>query len=130
MQMTNILRDIADDATRGRLYLPLEDLHRFGVTEEEMQRPSAHGARRAEVDRLLAFEGERAQAHFAGARRALPLADRRAMWCARVMGEIYRALLGELAQRSYPVGGARVSLSGARKAGIALRVLASTALGL
>jgi 15-cis-phytoene synthase len=130
MQMTNILRDIADDATRGRLYLPLEDLARFGVSEEEMRHASARGARRSEVDRLLAFEGARAQAHFEGARRALPPADRRAMWCARFMGEIYRALLGELAQRGYPVGGARVSLSGARKAGIALRVLSSTALGL
>ena len=130
MQLTNILRDIAPDAARGRLYLPLEDLARFGVTAEEVQRPSATGAaRRPEVSRLLAFEAERAQAHFEAARRALPAADRRAMTSALVMAEIYRALLAELGRRGYPVGGSRVSLSGARKAGIALRVLISAALG-
>jgi phytoene synthase len=129
MQLTNILRDIGPDALRGRLYLPLEDLARFGVSEEDLRRPSMRGGRRPEVDQLLAFESERAQAEFERAREALPISDRRAMWCARVMGAIYRELLEELMARGCPVGGARVSLSRSRKAAVALGVLVTTVLG-
>jgi len=129
MQITNILRDIGPDALRGRLYLPLEDLARFGVSETELAQPSVRGSRPPEVDQLLAFEGARAQAEFEAARAALPIVDRRAMSCARVMGAIYRGLLEELTGRGFPVGGPRVSLSRSRKAALALGVLATAALG-
>ena len=129
LQVTNILRDIAADAARGRLYLPLEDLARFGVSEDEVMRPSTHGSRRAEVDALLAFDGGRALAHYAAADAILPAVDRRAMWCARVMGGIYRGILDELARRAYPVGEPRMRLSRARQAVIAARTLAASMLG-
>jgi 15-cis-phytoene synthase len=129
MQITNILRDIGPDGQRGRLYLPLEDLARFGVSETELAQASVRGSRRPEVDQLLAFEGARAQTEFEAARAALPIVDRRAMFCARVMGAIYRGLLEELTARGFPVGGTRVSLSRSRKAAIAAGVLATTVLG-
>jgi phytoene synthase len=129
LQLTNILRDVAADAARGRLYLPLEDLTRFGVAEDEVMRPSTRGARRPEVDALLAFDGGRALAHYAAADAILPKADRRSMCCARVMGGIYRGILDELARRAYPVGEPRVRLSWARQAAIAARTLAASMLG-
>ncbi len=129
LQLTNILRDVAPDAARGRLYLPLEDLARFGVAEEELLRPSADATRRPEVGALLAFEGERARAHYEAATAVLPAADRRSMCCARVMGGIYRGLLDELARRGFPVGGERVRLSGARKGWIAARTVMLSAFG-
>lgn len=129
LQLTNILRDIAADAARGRLYLPLEDLARFGVSEDEVMRPSTRGSRRPEVDALLTFDGGRALAHYAAADAILPRADRRAMCCARIMGGVYRGILDELARRAYPVGEPRVRLSRARQAVIAGRTLAASLVG-
>jgi phytoene synthase len=123
LQLTNILRDVAPDAARGRLYLPLEDLARFGVGEEELLAAAADpdAPRRAEVGELLAFQAERAQGHYAAAAQRLPAEDRRSMLPAQIMGSIYQALLGELARRGFPIGGERVGLGRARKAWIALR---------
>jgi phytoene synthase len=127
LQLTNILRDIASDAARGRLYLPLEDLARFGVEEEElMQLASRNDGRRTEVAALLAFEVARARRHFARAQEALPVADRRAMISARVMGAIYREILETYARCGCPIGGPRVRLSSPRKAWIVLRLLAGS----
>jgi phytoene synthase len=125
LQLTNILRDVAPDAARGRLYLPLEDLTRFGVGEEELLAAAEPGApRRAEVGTLLAFEADRARGHYAAAAERLPPEDRRAMLAAEIMGSIYRAILEKLARRGYPIGGERVRLGRPRKAWIALRAAA------
>ena len=122
LQLTNILRDVAADAARGRLYLPLEDLARFGVREVELLDP-AGGPRRAEVTRLLAFEAGRAREHYARAAALLPAADRRAMASAEVMAAVYRALLEAMARRSFPIG-PRVRLSAPRRLWIAAGALA------
>jgi phytoene synthase len=125
LQLTNILRDIAPDAARGRLYLPLEDLARFGVEEEEILTPAGPGmARRPEVGRLLAFEADRARGHYAASAERLPRQDRRSMLPAEIMQSIYRAILEELARRGYPIGGERVRLGRPRRAWIALRATA------
>jgi phytoene synthase len=118
LQLTNILRDVAADALRGRLYLPLEDLARFGVSEEELLRPKE--PRRAEVTALLAHAGDRARAHYDKARALLPEEDRRSMLAAEIMGAVYGAILDEIVRRGYPLGPA-VALSRPRKAWIALR---------
>jgi phytoene synthase len=124
LQLTNILRDVAADAARGRLYLPLEDLARFGVTEREiLEGPAA--ARRAEVTALLQFEADRARQHYARADALLPAEDRRAMASAEVMAAVYRELLEELARRSFPVG-PRLRLSTSRKLWVAARAVART----
>ena len=122
LQLTNILRDVAPDAARGRLYLPLEDLGRFGVAEEEILAPGT--PRSPEIGRLLAFEGDRARGRYAAAAQRLPAEDRRSMLAAETMGAIYRELLEELGRRGYPTGGDRIRLGRPRKAWIALRTAA------
>jgi phytoene synthase len=126
LQLTNILRDVGPDAARDRLYLPLEDLARFGVEEEPLVAAArdADAPRPAGLDRLLAFEADRARSHYAAAASALPERDRRSMLAAEIMGAIYRELLEEWARRGHPVGGARVQLGRPRKAWLALRAAA------
>jgi phytoene synthase len=125
LQLTNILRDVAADAARGRLYLPLEDLARFQVSEGELfalartnGTPSRDG-----VGALMAFEAERARGHYRRAQEALAPEDRGSLRSACVMGAIYRRLLGELERRGLPIGGPRVRLSSATKLVIAARAL-------
>ena len=125
LQITNIVRDLAVDAARDRLYLPLEDLARFGVSEEalfEAMRAPA-GRRPPGIDPLLAFEADRAREHFERARRALPEVDRRAMLSAEIMGAVYRSLLEEISRRGHPLTLPVVRLSRPRKAAIALRTV-------
>jgi phytoene synthase len=125
LQLTNILRDVAVDAARDRIYLPLEDLTRFGVAEAELLAAVREPAepRPANLDRLLAFEAERARSHYAAAAAQLPARDRRSMLAAEIMGAVYRALLEEWIARGLPVGGPRVALGRPRKVWIALRTV-------
>jgi phytoene synthase len=123
LQLTNILRDVSADAARDRLYVPLCDLQRFGLTAEEFL-AAATGAAPAPpaVREVLAFVAGRAHEHYARAAALLPPADRRSMASAEVMGAVYRALLDALVRRGYPLG-TRLRLSTPRKAWIALRTL-------
>ena len=125
LQLTNILRDIASDAARDRLYLPLEDLERFGVGEQALLAAARNPrvARPAGLHALLEFEAERAGSHYAAAGRLLPERDRRSMLAAEIMGAIYRAVLEAWTRRGHPVGGARVSLGKPRKLWIVLRTV-------
>jgi phytoene synthase len=122
LQLINILRDVGPDAQRGRLYFPLEDLRRFGVSPEEiLASPSAGAAPRTPaLESLLRFQGERARAHHRRARALLPARDRRSMIPAEIMRAVYGAVLEEVVRRGYPLAGPRVSLSRPRKAWIAL----------
>jgi 15-cis-phytoene synthase len=131
LQLTNILRDIAQDARRDRIYLPLEDLERFGVSEAKLLAAvdDPRASRSPGLRELLAFEAERARSHYAAAAHALPERDRHAMRAAEIMGAVYRAVLEEWARRGHPVAGPRVQLSKPRKLWIALRTLARDAWG-
>ncbi|HTU03299.1 MAG TPA: presqualene diphosphate synthase HpnD, partial [Candidatus Sulfotelmatobacter sp.] len=84
-QLTNILRDVGSDAARGRIYLPQEDLARFGCTEAEL----LEGRMTPRIRELLAFQARRAREVYAAAREALPQADRRSMLPAEIMRAIY-----------------------------------------
>ncbi len=119
-QLTNILRDVKEDAAMGRIYLPLEDLERFGYGPDEL--------RRAVVDErfrnLMRFESTRASEYYAKGRRLLPMiepASQPALWA---MMEIYGRILKKIIRRHYDVFGASVRLSSPEKAAIALRALA------
>lgn len=128
LQLTNILRDLSADAARGRLYVPLEDLARFGVDEAALLEAARRGGEaKGPLADLLAFQAQRARGHFERARALLPAGERRAMASAEVMAGVYRALLDELARRNYPLG-PRIALSRARKAWIAVRTLVRTRL--
>jgi 15-cis-phytoene synthase len=124
LQLTNILRDVAEDADKGRIYLPLDELRRFGVAPEEvLAAPRSGFSKSPALQALLAFQGERARACFEEAREALPEVDRRAMLPAEIMAAVYRALLEEMAARGWPVGRPAARLSRPRKAWLALRTV-------
>ena len=123
-QLTNIIRDVSEDAGRGRIYLPLEDLARFGVREDEILR----GIDTLELRRLLAFEVERARSFYAQAEQALPAEDRAAMVCAEAMRSIYQALLERIASQGCGVIGRRYRLSTPRKLYLVGRTWAGTRL--
>jgi 15-cis-phytoene synthase len=110
-QLTNIIRDVSEDAARERIYLPLDDLKRFGVSEGEILR----GVDGSRFRRLIQFEIERTRSFYAEAERALTPEDRPAMLCAEAMHSIYRALLEQIARKEYRVVGRRHRLSTARK---------------
>ncbi|HZR77936.1 MAG TPA: squalene/phytoene synthase family protein [Chthoniobacterales bacterium] len=89
LQMTNIIRDVGKDLQAGRIYLPLEDLARFGYSEEDLKNRQ-YDERFLE---LMRFESTRARQFFANAGAALPEEDRKSMVAAEIMGSIYRGLL-------------------------------------
>jgi 15-cis-phytoene synthase len=121
MQLTNILRDLREDADNGRVYLPKEDLVRFGCDGEL---GAAGGAATPEgFTRLIGFQVARAQRFFAEGLRLLPMLDRRSAACVSAMSGIYRELLARIARRPEAVLETRVSLPTWRKARIAARSL-------
>jgi phytoene synthase len=117
MQLTNILRDIEQDARNGRVYIPQEDLARFGYSEQDLLGGVVDDRFRG----LVRFEVERARSFFAGGEKLLPLLDRRARACPEVMFRIYRRLLTRIEERGYDVFGRRVSLSTPAKLSIMAR---------
>ncbi len=126
MQLTNIVRDVTEDAARARIYLPLEDLERFKVTEREI----LEGTRSPAVRELLAFEAQRARSLFASAERLYPLiTDRRARACPRTLAALYLALLDEIERRDFDVFGERVSLGGGTKLRLAFSGLVRSLVG-
>jgi phytoene synthase len=120
LQLTNIIRDVRDDARNGRIYLPDEDLARFGVEPGELCREGRPSDR---VRALLAFESERAKEYYARADQLAPLVKRVGRPVLRTIVGIYRALLDEIARRNYNVFSARVSVPSWRKIAIALSSL-------
>src|SRR5262249_37871342 len=107
------------------LYLPLEDLNHFGVSEAQLL---GGAPRTPAVDALLAFEAGRAQEHYTRAAALLPAADRRRLGAAGVMGGLYHGLPAAVARRGYPLAGPRVRLSAWRKLRMALGACARTLL--
>jgi len=116
-QLTNILRDVGEDARRGRIYLPLDEMQRFGV------RPADILAARYVPGfvALMQFQAQRARSAFAEALAALPAADQRAQRPGLIMGAIYSSLLEELLRDDFQVLHQHVSLTPIRKLSIAWR---------
>ena len=104
LQITNIIRDIKADLKQGRIYLPQEDLARFGVTEQAL----AAGEMTDAVRRLLAFECQRARHFYAAAAQAMPHAESRKLVAAEIMGGIYFEILQRIERRGYDVFSERV----------------------
>jgi phytoene synthase len=118
LQLVNILRDLESDARRGRLYLPREDLERFGVRPGEV----LAGCCNDPFIELMQFECDRARHYFDLARQMLPPEDRRAMVAAEIMAAIYWRLLRLIQKRGYNVFRKRVRLSRPLKFWTALSV--------
>jgi 15-cis-phytoene synthase len=111
LQLTNILRDVREDAARGRIYLPLEDLARFNVGEDEI----LGGVYSANFVALMDFEAKRAQQLYAAAQTALASEDRSTLLTAEAMRLIYAALLERIIKSNYRVLDRRHRLSAPHK---------------
>jgi len=99
LQLTNILRDVGEDAAEGRIYLPLEDLQRFGVSEEDLlERRGGEG-----FLRLMRFEAQRAEEFFRAAVDSMPAADHKSLRAARRMGKIYHGILNKMRKDDFRV---------------------------
>jgi phytoene synthase len=110
-QLTNIIRDVGEDARKDRIYLPVEDLQKFGVTAAELL-----DARHSEAFvALMRFQAGRARTFYDKAMAALPAADRRAQRPGLIMAAIYRALLAEIEREDFKVLTQRTSLTPLRK---------------
>lgn len=117
LQLINIVRDVGDDARRGRIYLPQDEMARFGVTDSDIfARRYSPGFRE-----LMAFQAERAEGYYQRALGELPAADKKAQRPGLVMGAIYRTLLDEIRLSDFEVLHQRISLPPARKTWIALK---------
>jgi phytoene synthase len=122
LQLTNILRDVAEDAELGRIYLPMEDLERFGVSEREILENVPSPA----MTHLLNHQAERADSYFAKAELAwseMTVNQRRLMRPARLMSGIYRDLLLQMHRDRYDVFAKRYRVPVFRKFVILLRVM-------
>ena len=108
LQLTNILRDVAEDASRDRIYLAQEDLQRFGYSEQELLTGVSNNAFRT----LMAEYARRAEAWYDSGEQLLPLLDgaRSRMCCNGIQG-VYRAILREIVKRNYNVFQERISPS-------------------
>jgi phytoene synthase len=110
-QLTNIIRDVGEDARKGRIYLPVNELQQFNVTAADIlnQRHSEN------FQKLMRFQAERAQRTYDEAFALLPAADRRAQRTGLIMAAIYRALLVEIERDDFHVLNQRISLTPIRK---------------
>ena len=105
-QLTNILRDVKEDAERDRIYLPLDELAQFGVTEADI----LQGNETEQMKRLFAFQAERAEEFYQKAMSELPEVDRYRQLSGLVMSAVYHATLRAIVARGYPVMQGRVRL--------------------
>ncbi|GIL04490.1 presqualene diphosphate synthase HpnD [Betaproteobacteria bacterium PRO7] len=117
LQLVNIVRDVGEDARRGRIYLPLEDLQRFGVRAADLL-----AGRYAEgFEPLMRFEAERARGFYRAALAALAPEERKAQRPGLIMGAIYATLLDEIERERFRVLHQRIALTPLRKLWIAWR---------
>ena len=121
LQLTNIIRDVGDDARMGRIYLPLADLQRFDVKAHELLKRESPWGYSERFNALMRFQAERAQRCYDEALALLPEADRAAQKSGLMMANIYRSLLGEIESDGFQVLHQRTSLTPMRKLWIALR---------
>ena len=114
-QLTNIIRDVGEDARRGRIYLPQDELARFGVTEQDVL--NLHET--ANFQRMMDFQIDRAEHYYDQAFAALPSEDRKTQRPGIIMAAIYRTLLSEIKRDGCHVLQQRISLTPLRKLWIA-----------
>jgi phytoene synthase len=113
LQMTNIIRDVGIDLEKDRIYLPQEDLSRFGYSTAELRTKTYN----ADFIKLMEFEAERAEQFFNQAGAVLPKEDRKSMIAAEIMGSVYRSLLQRMRMDEFRVFEKRYRLTKLEKAG-------------
>jgi phytoene synthase len=121
LQLTNIIRDVGDDARRGRIYIPVSELQRFDVKANELLKRDAPWGYSDRFQALMRFQAERAHATYDAALALLPTADRQPQKPGLMMANIYRTLLREIEAQGFQVLHQRTSLTPLRKLWIAAR---------
>lgn len=116
-QLTNIIRDVGEDARRNRIYLPLDELAQFDVKEADI----LHGRESENFSKLMAFQDQRANHYYTKAFAALPAIDRKNQRTGLIMAAIYHAVLDEVRLDGYHVLNQRISLTPLRKLWIAFK---------
>ena len=111
MQITNILRDVKEDAERDRVYLPLDEIERFGYSVEELMA----GVVNEPFRRLMAHQVQRAREYFNSGRRLLPLIDHDSRACPAVLHGVYSALLDRIEASGFEVFESRIRVSTPKK---------------
>jgi 15-cis-phytoene synthase len=122
-QLTNFIRDVAEDLRLGRVYLPAADLERFGVRREDLAAPSAGPA----VRRLVGFEIERARAHYRSALPGLAVLPARSRRCVRLAYAVYGGILDRIEQAGGDVLAGRAVVPRRQRAAAVVRELARSA---
>ena len=118
MQLTNIVRDLAEDTRNGRVYLPQDELQRFGYSEDDLKRSVVNDSFRE----LMKFQSDRARRYFESGERLFPYLDRRSRACPETMARVYRRLLGKVESSGYDVFSRRAGLGKREKAALAARL--------
>ncbi len=120
LQLTNILRDIKKDASKGRIYLPQEDLKKFGYDENDLLNNTYND----NFQKMMKFQVQRAKEYFDKATESLNLEDKKAMFAARAMQHIYYRTLNKIVAADYDVYHNKIKISTFKKVGISLGVWA------
>lgn len=124
LQLTNILRDLREDVSRGRIYIPIEDLERFGYSRDDLSR----GVYNTPFVDLMKFQCSRARSYFERAAAVLPEEDRSSLFAAEIMGAIYRELLELIVDAHYNVYRTRLSVPKKTRLKIAFKLWSSAKL--
>jgi len=126
LQLTNILRDVREDFLNNRIYLPKEDLDKFGIEFAPFGEPEPFPSEtmQARFANLVEFEANRAREWYGSGLRLLATIDRRSAACTGAMAGIYRRLLERIARNPHAVLEGRMSLPGSEKALVAAQALA------
>jgi phytoene synthase len=116
-QLTNFIRDVAEDLARGRIYLPREDLVRFGLTAADLTPGNP------KVKPLIAYEVSRARKHYAAAAPGIPLLEPASQACMRTAFRLYSGILDEVEAADHDVFARRATVPNRRRAAVAVRSL-------
>ncbi|MFI6242124.1 phytoene/squalene synthase family protein [Micromonospora sp. NPDC050795] len=122
-QLTNFIRDVAEDLDRGRTYLPDEDMAKFGVTREELAEARARGRVTHRIRELIEYEVTRAQAHYAAAAPGITMLAPASQACMRTAYALYGGILDEVAAQDYDVFVKRALVPQRRRMAVAARAL-------
>lgn len=122
MQLTNIMRDVREDAERDRIYIPLEDIRRFGYSERELM----EGRNNENFRSLMDFQATRARGYFDSGERLMPLLSRESRACAAVLHQLYSRILDRIESTGYDVFERRIGLSVSEKLLLVARLWAGS----
>ena len=122
-QLTNFIRDVAEDLARGRIYLPLADLARFGLSTSDLIEAAEAGRAGGQIRALIGYEIARAREHYAAAAPGIPMLSTGARACIRTAYHLYGGILDEVERSGCDVFAGRAAVPRHRRVSVAVRCL-------